>query len=248
MSKVRVYEVARELGVENRELIQRMSTMGIQVRNHMSVIEAAEAERVKRAMKQGSNVNFVEERIRPTVVRRKRKKADVVEADAGAEAVEAAAPASASVLPASDVPSAAPHPVSETPSASESVSATPVEAAASEPLEQEASAPPSAPPVVEEAVSFAPPVQTVDKPTSPPSEGDKFGHAPLPPGVMRRGNAVASGAVPLSDVARRRIVAEHAATREAPRRREIRGRSSIGPTGRPQGRPGKKTSPAGQKA
>ncbi|MGB5682824.1 MAG: translation initiation factor IF-2, partial [Polyangiales bacterium] len=53
----------------------------------------------------------------------------------------------------------------------------------------------------------------------------------------------------LSEGARRRIVAEHAAPREqhAPRRREIRGRSSIGPTGRPQGRPGKKRLQPGKK-
>ncbi|MGB5416269.1 MAG: translation initiation factor IF-2, partial [Polyangiales bacterium] len=53
----------------------------------------------------------------------------------------------------------------------------------------------------------------------------------------------------LSEGARRRIVAEHAAQREqhAPRRREIRGRSSIGPTGRPQGRPGKKRLQPGKK-
>ncbi|MGB7475805.1 MAG: translation initiation factor IF-2, partial [Polyangiales bacterium] len=56
-------------------------------------------------------------------------------------------------------------------------------------------------------------------------------------------------ATPLSEGARRRIVAEHAAQREqhAPRRREIRGRSSIGPTGRPQGRPGKKRLQPGKK-
>jgi translation initiation factor IF-2 len=65
---------------------------------------------------------------------------------------------------------------------------------------------------------------------------------------MRRGKAKAPSATPLSEGARRRIVAEHAAQREqAPRRREIRGRSSIGPTGRPQGRPGKKRMQPGKK-
>ena len=66
---------------------------------------------------------------------------------------------------------------------------------------------------------------------------------------MRRGKAKAPSATPLSEGARRRIVAEHAAQREqhAPRRREIRGRSSIGPTGRPQGRPGKKRLQPGKK-
>ncbi|MEM7437784.1 MAG: translation initiation factor IF-2 N-terminal domain-containing protein, partial [Myxococcota bacterium] len=80
MSKVRVYEVARELGVENRDLIQRMATLGIQVRNHMSVLDPAEVDRVKRALGKDRSETLVEERIRPTVVRRKRrKKEDVVE-------------------------------------------------------------------------------------------------------------------------------------------------------------------------
>ena len=74
MMKVRVYEVARELGVENRELIQRIATMGIQVRNHMSVLDPAEVDRIKRAVGKDQGEAIVEERIRPTVVRRKRRK------------------------------------------------------------------------------------------------------------------------------------------------------------------------------
>ena len=74
MSKVRVYEVARELGVANRDLIQRMATLGIQVRNHMSVLDPAEVDRVKRALDKDRSETLVEERIRPTVVRRKRRK------------------------------------------------------------------------------------------------------------------------------------------------------------------------------
>ncbi len=50
MSKVRVYEVARELGVENRDLIQRIATLGIQVRNHMSVLDPVEVDRIKRSL------------------------------------------------------------------------------------------------------------------------------------------------------------------------------------------------------
>ena len=72
MSKVRVYEVARELGVENRDLIQRIATLGIQVRNHMSVLDPVEVDRIKRSLGKDRSEAMVEERIRPTVVRRKR--------------------------------------------------------------------------------------------------------------------------------------------------------------------------------
>ena len=83
MSKVRVYEVARELGVENRDLIQRIATLGIQVRNHMSVLDPVEVDRIKRSLGKDRSEAMVEERIRPTVVRRKRRKK-------GEEAAEAA--------------------------------------------------------------------------------------------------------------------------------------------------------------
>ena len=74
-SKVRVYEVARELGVENLEIIQRMRSLGIQVRNHMSVLDPVEVDRVKRSLDQERSQTLVEEHIRPTVVRRKRRAA-----------------------------------------------------------------------------------------------------------------------------------------------------------------------------
>ncbi|MBX3251386.1 MAG: translation initiation factor IF-2 N-terminal domain-containing protein, partial [Myxococcales bacterium] len=76
MSKVRVYEVARELGMDHRELIQRVGTLGIQVKNHMSVLEPAEVERVKRALDRSRAEATVEEQIRPTVTRRRSKRRD----------------------------------------------------------------------------------------------------------------------------------------------------------------------------
>lgn len=73
MSKVRVYEVARELGLQNRDLIQRIAALGIQVRNHMSVLDQSEVDRVKRSLSREQGASMVEERIRPTVVRRRKK-------------------------------------------------------------------------------------------------------------------------------------------------------------------------------
>ncbi len=237
MSKVRVYEVARELGVENRDLIQRIATLGIQVRNHMSVLDPVEVDRIKRSLGKDRSEAMVEERIRPTVVRRKRrKKAEATEAHA-AEATPAETSDSTSASEPGALPEPPPAPA---PEPEPTIEAAPVQ---SEPVT--AAEPAPEPPRRKPRVSEPPP----PPPTAEPGEQGRFAHDPLPPGVMRRGKAKAPSAAPLSEGARRRIVAEHAAQREqhAPRRREIRGRSSIGPTGRPQGRPGKKRLQPGKK-
>ncbi len=256
MNKVRVYEVARELGVENRDLIQRMATLGIQVRNHMSVLDPAEVDRVKRALGKDRSETLVEERIRPTVVRRKRRKKEPAPAEQ--EPIEAQAPTAPEALesraaeppPAEVPPQSAPPAEASVPAESAEVAAEPAAAA---PEEQ---APPAVEPPAVDAPAQpiptpapAPAAAAPAAPAAPAEERGRFSHDPLPPGVMRRGKAKAPSATPLSEGARRRIVAEHAAQREqqAPRRREIRGRSSIGPTGRPQGRPGKKRLQPGKK-
>ncbi|MEY4578600.1 MAG: hypothetical protein RL701_3303, partial [Pseudomonadota bacterium] len=76
MIKTRVYEVAREMGLDNRELMTKLATLGIQVRNHMSSLEPIDIERVKRSIDKEKQQNVVEERIRPTVVRRRSVKRD----------------------------------------------------------------------------------------------------------------------------------------------------------------------------
>src|SRR6476659_826124 len=76
MIKTRVYEVARELGLDNREVVAKLATLGIPVRNHMSSIEPGDADRIRRAIEKEKQQNVVEERIRPTVVRRRAVKRD----------------------------------------------------------------------------------------------------------------------------------------------------------------------------
>ena len=204
MSKVRVYEVARELGVENRDLIQRIATLGIQVRNHMSVLDPVEVDRIKRSLGKDRSEAMVEERIRPTVVRRKRRKK-------GAEAE----PAQVETAPA-DGAAETPAPEPGAPQAS------PTPAPAAEPEPPAAEAPVAAEPRPKEAPPQEPRFPQPPPPSTPaPEEQGRFAHDPLPPGVMRRGKAKAPSATPLSEGARRRIVAEHAAQREqhAPRRR-----------------------------
>jgi translation initiation factor IF-2 len=240
MSKVRVYEVARELGVENRDLIQRIATLGIQVRNHMSVLDPVEVDRIKRSLGKDRTEAMVEERIRPTVVRRKRRK----QPDESEPAVAAAPVAGPTETSPVDVSATASAPASEPDSVPEPIrSEGPAAAESAPPVTPTGELPP------DPRMTEPPPAAEISEPLSASEERGRFSHDPLPPGVMRRGKAKAPSATPLSEGARRRIVAEHAAQREqhAPRRREIRGRSSIGPTGRPQGRPGKKRLQPGKK-
>ncbi len=116
MNKVRVYEVARELGIENRELLAKIASLGIQVRNHMSSLDAGDLERLKRALEKDKQQNVVEERIRPTVVRRRSVHTARTAAapapqteneEAAAEAAERAAPAAPTRAPVKRQPRAA---------------------------------------------------------------------------------------------------------------------------------------------
>jgi translation initiation factor IF-2 len=76
MNKTRVYEVARELGLDKREIVTKLASLGIPVRNYMSEIDPADADRVKRAIEKEKQQNVVTERIRPTVVRRRAVRRD----------------------------------------------------------------------------------------------------------------------------------------------------------------------------
>ncbi len=57
MAKVRVYELAKELGLPNKELIARLGDLGIAVASHSSSVEEAEAARVREAVAGGPAVS-----------------------------------------------------------------------------------------------------------------------------------------------------------------------------------------------
>jgi translation initiation factor IF-2 len=71
-SKLRVYEVARELSMDNKEIVSLLQSMGFgEVRNHMSVVSSDAVERLRRHQERKAEPKVVEERIRPTVVKRR---------------------------------------------------------------------------------------------------------------------------------------------------------------------------------
>ncbi|MFI5306482.1 MAG: translation initiation factor IF-2 [Polyangiales bacterium] len=282
MNKTRVYEVARELGLDNRELVSKLASLGIPVRNHMSSIEIADADRVKRAIEKEKQQNVVEERIRPTVVRRRSLKRDDGEPEvAAAQASETPSPVPAAPAapaarkrveteqaePAARRPATPkPEPVS-TPHSAVAAPAVSREEPKPSPVATPKPAPTPAPAAQVEVAARAEPAATGSEPAprhedagESDAEGayeaparragplpfqQRLAHSDLPPGVVARGNMVATPVTQLSEAARSRIVSEHAArvaqqSPAAPRRREL-ARSAIGPTGRqPQrGRPGR---------
>ena len=43
MSKMRIYELAKQLGVANKELMEKMKSVGMEANSHMSMIEESDA-------------------------------------------------------------------------------------------------------------------------------------------------------------------------------------------------------------
>ncbi len=73
MGKIRVYELARELNIKNKELLERLSKMAIKVSSHMSSLDDEAVAGVK-ANLLGNKTDVVEvTRIKPTVIRRRKK-------------------------------------------------------------------------------------------------------------------------------------------------------------------------------
>ena len=71
MSKKRVYELAKELGLENRELISRLEKIGIAVKSHSSTLEDGDLERIKEELLSPEPREVAEKRIKPGVIRRR---------------------------------------------------------------------------------------------------------------------------------------------------------------------------------
>ncbi len=69
--KIRLYEVAKDLGLTNKDLLEKVRTLGIDVKNHMSNLEADDVQRVKRSLDKERQSNLVEERLSSTVIRRR---------------------------------------------------------------------------------------------------------------------------------------------------------------------------------
>ncbi len=73
MAKIRVYEFARDLNMTNRELLDKIRDLDIEVSSHMSSLDEDAVAMVKSALfGDEKDKNLEEKRIRPTVIRRRK--------------------------------------------------------------------------------------------------------------------------------------------------------------------------------
>ncbi len=77
MAKTRVYELARDLNLTNKILLSKLSDLDIAVKNHMSSLDDDAVARVKTVIYGKKEETIEETRIKPTVIRRRRKKVKV---------------------------------------------------------------------------------------------------------------------------------------------------------------------------
>jgi translation initiation factor IF-2 len=72
MSKTRVYVLAKELGLDNKEFITRLERLGIAVKSHSSTLSDNDVERIRKEFALGERSKVVEKRVKSTVIRRRR--------------------------------------------------------------------------------------------------------------------------------------------------------------------------------
>jgi translation initiation factor IF-2 len=102
--RMRVYELAKDLGVSNKDLVNKIKSLGIEIANHMSHLDPADVDRVRRALDRERHETLIEQRLSDTVIRRRSR---------------TAAPAAPAAPPPAPATSAAARPASPRPPARE---------------------------------------------------------------------------------------------------------------------------------
>ncbi|MBU2552713.1 MAG: translation initiation factor IF-2 N-terminal domain-containing protein, partial [Proteobacteria bacterium] len=91
MGKIRVYELAKQLDMANKDLVEKLNEMGYTVKSHSSTIDEYIANEVRDRLSGKKSEVVTERRVRPTVIRRRKKIVEVSPTDEEADQAEAAA-------------------------------------------------------------------------------------------------------------------------------------------------------------
>ncbi len=92
MAKTRVYELARDLNLTNQILLSKLNELDISVKSHMSSLDDEAVAKVKTVIFGKKEESIEETRVKPTVIRRRRKKVPIeVVPEPTPDIVEAAA-------------------------------------------------------------------------------------------------------------------------------------------------------------
>ncbi|UCG65455.1 MAG: translation initiation factor IF-2 [Deltaproteobacteria bacterium] len=73
MSKVRVYELAKELNMNSGELVEKLKAAGLPINNYMSALDRDDVARAKDYLSGATSEVFEEKRIKSTIIRRRKK-------------------------------------------------------------------------------------------------------------------------------------------------------------------------------
>jgi translation initiation factor IF-2 len=80
---MRVYEIAKEVGIPNKELLAKIRALGLEVNNHMSSLNADDVARIKKSLEKertaGASSQETHKLSTGTVLRRRSSKADEAE-------------------------------------------------------------------------------------------------------------------------------------------------------------------------
>ena len=74
MAKIRIYELARDLNVTNKELVEKIRNMDIYVKSHMSSLDDEDVTRIKNNILGSPKKEVEETRIKPSIIRRRKKR------------------------------------------------------------------------------------------------------------------------------------------------------------------------------
>ena len=72
MAKVRVYELAKELNIESKELVDKLKSGGMFVKNYMSTLDDSDIQKAKEILKGNVSEVIEEKRIKRNVIRRRK--------------------------------------------------------------------------------------------------------------------------------------------------------------------------------
>jgi translation initiation factor IF-2 len=77
MAKTRVYELARDLNLTNKILLSKLNDLEISVKSHMSALDDETVVRIRQQLFGKQEETIEETRVRPTIIRRRKKKVTV---------------------------------------------------------------------------------------------------------------------------------------------------------------------------
>ncbi len=172
--KKRVYELARELNMTNKSLLDKISSLDLGLNSHMSTLDDDSEARIRSFIQGAAEPSLVEKRVQPTVIRRRRKVVAAPQIEAETAQEEAAAETEPEAEPVFETaePELAAEPLQDQVIEEQVAEAPAGPEPEEEPLMEEPAAVPDEP-VAEEAAAPAVETQTAEEAVQSPAEPEE---------------------------------------------------------------------------